>query len=47
MVGGGGERGRILTEFGMDMYTLLYFIRIINKDLLYSKRNSAQYSVIT
>ena len=28
--------------FGMDMYALLYLKRIINKDLLYSTKNSAQ-----
>ena len=31
----------------MDMDTLLYLKQIINKDLLYSTGNSAQYSVIT
>ena len=29
-------------EFGTDMYTLLYFKWITNKDLLYSTWNSAQ-----
>ena len=29
-------------EFGRDMYTLLYFKWIINKDLLYSTGNSDQ-----
>jgi len=29
-------------EFGMDMYTLLYFKWITNKDLLYSTANSIQ-----
>ena len=29
-------------EFGMDMYTLLYFKWIINKDLPYSTWNSAR-----
>ena len=36
-----GREG-IVREFGMDMYTLLYFEWIINKDLLYSTGNSAQ-----
>ena len=31
----------ILREYGMDMYTLLYFNWITNKDLLYSTCNSA------
>ena len=29
-------------EFGMDMYTLLYFKWITDKDLLYSTGSSAQ-----
>jgi len=33
---------RIVREFGMNMYTLLYFKWITNKDLLYSAWNSAQ-----
>ena len=41
---GGGER--IVQEFGMDMYTLLYFKWITNKDLLYSTGNSAQCYVV-
>ena len=36
-VGGKG----IVREFGMDMYTLLYFKQITNKHLLYSIANSA------
>ena len=32
----------IVREFGMDMYTLLYLKWIINQDLVYSTRNSAQ-----
>ena len=32
----------IVREFGMDMYTLLNFKWITNKDLLYSTWNSAQ-----
>ena len=41
---GDGERWRegIVREFGIDMYTLLYFKKIANKDLLYSTGNSAQ-----
>ena len=31
----------IVREFGMDMYTLLYFKWVTNKDLLYSTENSA------
>ena len=31
----------IVTDFGMDMYTLLYLKWITNKDLLYSTGNSA------
>ena len=29
-------------EFGMDMYTMLYFKWMTNKDLLYITGNSAQ-----
>ena len=32
----------IVREFGMDMYTLLYFNWMTNKDLLFSTWNSAQ-----
>ena len=32
-------------ESGMDMYTLLYLKWITNKDLLYSKENTAQCQV--
>ena len=32
----------IVREFGMDIYTLLYFKWITNKDLLNSTWNSAQ-----
>ena len=31
--------------FGIDMYTLLYLKWITIKDLLYSSKNSAEYSV--
>ena len=34
-------------EIGADIYTLLYIKWITNKDLLYSTRNSPQYSVMT
>ena len=34
-------------EVGINIYTLPYIKQIINKDLLYSIRNSTQYSVIT
>ena len=37
-----GGRDRIVREFGMLMYTLLYLKWIINKDLLYSTRNSTE-----
>ena len=39
---GDGWGERIVREFGMDMYTLLYLKWITNKDLRYSTRNSAQ-----
>ena len=35
----------IVREFGKDMYTLLYFKWITNKDPLHSTRNSAQCCV--
>ena len=43
-----GERevGGINWEIGIDIYTLLYIKQITNKDLLYSTRNSTQYSVM-
>ena len=41
----GGMRERIVREFEMDVYTLLYFKWITNKDLLYSMWNSAQCNV--
>ena len=37
---------RIVTEFGVDMLTPPYLKWITNKDLLYSTRNSPQYSVM-
>ena len=42
-----GRVGGIDWEVGIDTYTLLYFKKITNKDLLYSTGNSAQYSIIT
>ena len=49
LMGTKGERWEngINKEFGINIYTLLYIKQIINKDLLYSTGNSAQYSVIT
>ena len=32
----------LVSKFGVDMYTWLYFKWIINKELLYSSWNSAQ-----
>jgi len=43
---GGGGRGGIVREFEMDMYTLLYFKWITNKDPLYSTENSAQCCMV-
>ena len=34
-------------DLGIDVYIPLYLEQIINKDLLYSTENSAQYSVVT
>ena len=34
--------GRVVREFGIDMYTLLYLKRLTNKDLLGITGNSAQ-----
>ena len=36
--------GEIIGEFGINVYTVLYFKWISNKDLLYSKLHSAQCS---
>ena len=44
---GKGGQGGINSEFGINIYTLLYIKQIINKDLLYSTGKSTQYSVIT
>ena len=38
-------REGIVSEFGMDVYTLLYLKWITNMDLLYSTWNSAEWSV--
>ena len=32
---------------GINIYTVLYVQQLVNKDLLYSTRNSTQHSVIT
>ena len=46
VMGKGGRRGeRIVREFGMGLYTVLYLKWTINKDLLYSTWNSAQHYV--
>ena len=43
MVARGKDEGnKLVREFGMDMYTLLYLKQITNKDLLYSTKKSAQ-----
>ena len=39
--------GGINQVFGINIYTLPYIKKIINKDQLYSTGNSTQYSVIT
>ena len=38
-------RGGIDWEFGIDMYTQLYLKYIAGRDLLYSSKNSARYSI--
>ena len=38
--------GRIIREFGIDMYTSLYLKLITNKDLKYGTGNSAQCYVV-
>ena len=45
VVGGKDGKERIIGEFGIDMYTLLYLKWIANRDLLYSIWNSAQCHV--
>ena len=47
MVTGGKKWGGINWKTGIDIYTLLYTEQITNKDLLYSTRNTTQYSVLT
>ena len=42
MVVGEKNGGRDSSEFGIDIYTLLYLKQITNKNLLYSTGNSAQ-----
>ena len=44
-----GKEGRGETdwEFVINVYTLLYVKQTMKKNLLYSTRNSGQYSVIT
>jgi len=42
-----GWRERIVREFGVDVYTLLYLKCITNKDLLQSTVDSAQYYAAT
>ena len=37
----------LIWEIGIDIYTLLQIKQVTNKDLLYSKRISTQYSVMT
>ena len=39
---GEGWRAGIVREFGINMYTLLYFKLITNKNLLQSTQNSTQ-----
>ena len=43
----GRVQGRIVREFGLDVYTLLYLECIINKDLPYSTGDSIHYSPTT
>ena len=40
--GGSGEWKWIVRDFGVDIYTLIYFKRITNKDLRHNTWNSAQ-----
>ena len=47
MVTSRGREGGINWEIGIDIYTLLCIKQITNKNLLYSTRNSIQYSVMT
>ena len=48
MVTRGSGVGKVINwETGIDIYTLLHIKQITNKKLLYSTRNSTQYSVMT
>ena len=48
MVTKGETWGEVINqETGINVYTLLYIKQIVNKDLLYSTKNSTQNSVIT
>ena len=47
MVNSGGREGEINGEIGTDIYTLLRIEQTTNKDLLHSRRNHTQDSVIT
>ena len=40
-------KGGINQEVGIDIYTILYIKQVTNKNLMYSTRNSAQYTVLT
>ena len=42
----GGRGGEINWEAGMNIYTLLYIKQVTNKNLLYSTKNSTQYSAM-
>ena len=44
MVTGGRMGVRIVKEFGMDTYTLLYLKRITDKDLLYESKSCSVVS---
>ena len=47
VVNSGGREGEINGEIGTDIYTLLRIKQTTNKDLLHSRRNHTQDSVIT
>ena len=40
------REGGINWKTGVDIHILLYIKQVINKDLLYSTRNSTKYSVV-
>ena len=44
---GGGCRGGLVSEFETDMYILVYFKWMANKDLLHSMWSFVQYYVTT